>query len=368
MNEKKKVVQKEVPVTGEVAEKIKILELFGGIGAPRKALINLGVDVKSIDYVEIKENRVRAYNALYDHLHKPQSVVGWNLKPDILVHGSPCQDNSQAQFSSHTKKENKKRGAEKDSGTRSSLMHETVKIIEQMGEWRPKFVIWENVTGVLAGDTINAFNTYLHDMSKLGYTNSFDVVNSLDFGIPQSRERVFCVSTLNGGIFDFSKLKKKTLQPISNFLEYTAVDYEKLPLEYWVNVPSMLKRIEEFNPVKKNDKYKRRLNVIENYCWTITERQDRCPNSGILRMDNGQYRYLTERECWRLLGFSDKDYDNVSKKFPKQPGKRGATLYALAGNSIVVSVLEAIFEVLLSGDYAVKDDRKEKNGQLELVI
>lgn len=58
---------------------IKILELFGGIGAPRKALVNLGIDHKSIDYVEIQENRVRVYNALYDHMHKPQSVVGWNL-------------------------------------------------------------------------------------------------------------------------------------------------------------------------------------------------------------------------------------------------------------------------------------------------
>lgn len=71
---------------------IKILELFGGIGAPRKALLNLGYPHKAIDYVEIDEKSVRTYNALYDHLHKPQSVVGWNLKPDILVHGSPCQD------------------------------------------------------------------------------------------------------------------------------------------------------------------------------------------------------------------------------------------------------------------------------------
>lgn len=347
---------------------IKTLELFGGIGAPRKALLNLGVDIKAIDYVEIKENRVRAYNALYDHLHKAQSVVGWNLKPDILVHGSPCQDNSKAQYSSNMDKSKKKRGAEKGSGTRSALMHETVNIIRQMGEWKPKVVVWENVEDVLSGKTIKAFNQYLHAMAELGYTNSFDVINSLDFGIPQSRNRVFCISILNGGIFDFSKLKKKTLQPISNFLEYTAAEYEKVPPEYWVNIPSMLNRIEEFNPVRPTDSYKRRLGVIKDYCWTITERQDRCPNSGILRMDNGQYRYLTERECWRLLGFDDKDFDLVAKEFPKREGKRSATLYALAGNSIVVSVLEAIFEVLLSGDYSVKDDVTEKNSQLEFVI
>lgn len=324
----------------------------GGIGAPRRALLNLGVDIKSIDYVEIKENRVRAYNALYDHLYKSQSVVGWNLKPDILIHGSPCQDNSKAQYSSKIDKTLKKRGAEKGSGTRSSLMHETIKIIKQMGEWKPKFVIWENVTGVLEGKTISAFNTYLNEMQQLGYTNSFEVLNSLDYGIPHSRERVFCISTLEGGMFDFEKIRKKPMVPISNFLEYTAAEYDKVPSEYWVTIPSMKNRIEEFNPVKPDDKYKRRLGVITDYCWTITERQDRCPNSGVIRMDNGEYRYLTERECWRLLGFDDVDFDLVAKEFPKQPGKRSATLYALAGNSIVVPVLEAIFEVIISGDYA----------------
>lgn len=72
---------------------IKILELFGGIGSPRKALLNLGVSVKAIDYVEIDEKAVRSYNAIFkkDLEYKTQSVVGYNLKPDILIHGSPCQ-------------------------------------------------------------------------------------------------------------------------------------------------------------------------------------------------------------------------------------------------------------------------------------
>jgi DNA (cytosine-5)-methyltransferase 1 len=188
---------------------IKILELFGGIGAPRKALVNLGIDHKSIDYVEIQENRVRAYNALYDHSHKPQSVIGWNLKPDILVHGSPCQDNSKAQYSSVMDKQKKKRGAVAGSGTRSSLMHETVKIIRNMGEWKPKVVIWENVVGVLEKNAIGAFNDYLQKMSTLGYTNSFDVLDARDFGIPQARERVFCISILDSHPFDFSQLERK---------------------------------------------------------------------------------------------------------------------------------------------------------------
>lgn len=334
---------------------IKILELFGGIGAPRKALVNLGVDHKSIDYVEIKENRVRAYNALYDHLHKPQSVIGWNLKPTFLVHGSPCQDNSSAQYSSNISNKNKKRGANKNSGTRSSLMHETVKIIQNMGEWKPEVVIWENVVGVLEKRTIGAFNDYLYNMSGLGYTNSFDVLDARDFGIPQARERVFCISTLDGDPFDFSSLRRTPMRHINEFLEQNVTDPK-----YLINIPSMLNKIEEFNPIKATDTYKRRLGVIDSFCWTITERQDRCPNAGIIRTETeAKYRYLTEREVWRLMGFDDSDFDLMLKQFPTRKGFRNATLYALAGNSIVVPVLESIFEVFLNkGNIQSKDKIK----------
>ncbi|WP_191556596.1 DNA (cytosine-5-)-methyltransferase [Metabacillus idriensis] len=342
---------------------IKILELFGGIGAPRKALVNLGVDHKSIDYVEIKENRVRAYNALYDHTHKPQSVIGWDLKPDILVHGSPCQDNSKAQYAAVTARENKKRGANEGSGTRSSLMHETVKIIRNMGDWKPKVVIWENVVGVLEKNTIGAFNDYLNKMSALGYTNSFDVLDAREFGIPQARERVFCISTLNDIPFNFKQLQRKPMRHINEFLEDDVMDQK-----YIINIPSMLNKIEEFNPVKKTDTYKRRLGVIDSYCWTITERQDRCPNAGVIRSKNeAKYRYLTEREVWRLMGFDDRDFDLMLQQFPTREGYRNATLYALAGNSIVVDVLEAIFQALFSEQHENKDMMCNENGQLELI-
>ena len=71
---------------------IKILELFGGIGSPRVALRNLGVPTKAIDYVEIDEKAVKSYNAMFAHelSYKTQSVVGYDLKPDVLIHGSPC--------------------------------------------------------------------------------------------------------------------------------------------------------------------------------------------------------------------------------------------------------------------------------------
>ncbi|WEK53281.1 MAG: DNA cytosine methyltransferase [Candidatus Cohnella colombiensis] len=332
---------------------IKILELFGGIGAPRKALINRGIDHKSIDYVEIMPNRVKAYNALYDHLHKPQDIRGWNLKPDILVHGSPCQDNSRGN--------RKRKGAAENS--RSQLLNETVMIIKEMGDWRPKVVIWENVKGVLDRGVIPVFNSYLHDMTELGYTNSFDVLDARKFGIPHARERVFCISLLGTQSFNFRKLKQQPLRDIKEFLEYGPDD--EIPAEYLINIPSQLGKIKEFNPIPTGT-YKRQLDVIDKFCYTITERQDRCPNAGIIRLNSPQYRYLTERECWRLLGFDDNDFDLMLNEFPKKPGLRNATLYALAGNSIVVQVLEAIFEVLLDGDTPEEAYWIESSGQLRL--
>lgn len=334
------------------ATMIKILELFGGIGAPRKALINLGVEHKAIDYVEIKESAVRAYNALYDNRYKQQSVVGWNLKPDILVHGSPCQDYSRA---------GKRLGGKDEDKTRSSLMWETLRIVENMGVWKPKAIIWENVKGVLDKDMIQSFNKYLVRMNELGYTNSFEVLNAMDFGIPQKRERIFTISVLGNKSFDFSKIKKKPSRHINEFLEEDVTGDQ-----YMITIPSMLNKIAEFNPVRPNDKYKRRLDVIDNSCWTITERQDRCPNAGIIRLDGPKYRYLTEREVWRLMGFDDNDFDEMLKQFPTQPGKRNATLYALAGNSIVVQVLEAIFEVVLKEDFST-DMVFDSNGQMQLI-
>lgn len=71
---------------------LQILELFGGIGAPRKALENLGVLLKSVDYVEIMPYAVKAYNRMFCNDYQPQDITKWNLNVDLLIHGSPCQD------------------------------------------------------------------------------------------------------------------------------------------------------------------------------------------------------------------------------------------------------------------------------------
>ena len=71
-------------------KELKLLELFGGVGAPRRALELCGLNIKSIDYVEVLPYAVMAYNNIFDISYKPQDIVNWNLDVDILVHGSPC--------------------------------------------------------------------------------------------------------------------------------------------------------------------------------------------------------------------------------------------------------------------------------------
>lgn len=319
---------------------IQILELFGGIGSPRCALRNIGIPVKAIDYVEIDEKAVRSYNAMFaDELpYKTQSVVGWNLKPDILIHGSPCQDFSiaghQGKATAEAGRINRGKGADKGSGTRSSLMWETIHIIEQMGEWKPQYVIWENVKNVLSKYMRVNFNRYLAEMERLGYSNNFEILDARNFGLPQARERVFTVSVLGKEKFTFDDLIKTPMQDINKFLLQDA------PPVYDVTQPSVLEAI--------GQKGIRRATVIEDYAFTITARQDRTP-AQVIDMGNGRYRYLTELECWRLQGYSDADFE-AAAAVHRRIGRYTMPLYKQAGNSIPVPIFESMFRKILLGE------------------
>ena len=307
---------------------MKIIELFSGIGAARKALINLNIPFQSIDSVEIDPKAVKSYNTLYGENYIPTSVVGYNapdVEIDLLIHGSPCQDFSIA---------GKQAGAE--DGTRSGLMFETIRIIEEMGENKPKVVVWENVKNVLSKKMKPAFNQYLDEMKRLGYTNSYEVLDAREFGIPQARKRLFTVSTLDGKPFNFFSIKRTKVTPIQELLE-TEVDSK-----YTITQPSMLRKIDSMENESGHS-----LKVIVDHALTVTTKQLRCPNSGIVPINDTQYRLLTERECTRLMGFSDQDFEKLHATHPGIKGKLNGALYKQAGNSIVVNVLESLFEQIV---------------------
>ena len=167
---------------------LRVLELFGGIGACTCALKRMGIPIEIVDYVEIDRFAVSSYNAINDTNFTPQDVRTWDkdVQVDFLLHGSPCQDFSLAGL---------QKGGDKGSGTRSSLMYETLRIVNKL---KPKYVIWENVANLLSEKHFHNFANYLNAMAEFGYASAYKLLNAKDYGIPQNRERVFVVSVLDG--------------------------------------------------------------------------------------------------------------------------------------------------------------------------
>lgn len=329
--------------------KVKLLELFGGIGAPRKALENIGIEVKSVDYVEILKDAVKAYNAMYDHDYIEQDILEWNSEVDLLVHGSPCVDFSKA-------------GKNDLSSGRSILYQRTLEIIRNELHPRPKYVLWENVVGLLTNKHISHFYHYLNAMEEMGYRNYYGVINATEMGTPQSRNRVFTVSIRNDidQTFDFDILHRHELKPIREYL----IDFanSKPSTQPWF-----------IDAIKKH-----KIRIIIDRTPTISTRQERWDGGVCINDENfynqdftdlpkskamsgytieefleyfpeyrnkplsGMFRYLTPKECWLLQGFSEQDFEKASSAVTSN-----ASLYKLAGNSICVQVLEEIFRELL---------------------
>lgn len=181
---------------------VRVLELFAGIGACSKALTRLGIEHEIVDAVEIDKYAIQSFNAIHGTNFEPQDITQWDkdIKVDLIMHGSPCQDFSVA---------GKQAGGDKDSGTRSSLMYETLRIVEKL---KPKYVIWENVKNLLSKKHRHNFDAYIEAMNNLGYVSKYQVLNAKDYGVPQNRERVFTVSILGGGDFEFPEKQELTVR------------------------------------------------------------------------------------------------------------------------------------------------------------
>lgn len=148
---------------------------------------NVGYDfVKSKHSITMKTNidKVKKYYLAHILSHNLGDVSLLDKLPhvDIICHTSPCQDYSVA---------GKGAGGDEGSGTRSSLMYESLRLIETS---KPKYVLWENVAAVLSTKHRHNFIKYLERLSELGYENMFDLLNAKNYGLPQNRLRIFCVS------------------------------------------------------------------------------------------------------------------------------------------------------------------------------
>ena len=173
---------------------MRVLELFGGYGSQALALENLGIEFKS-DLCEIDKYAIQAYNQIHGETFNYGDICSIDETKlpyyDLITYSSPCQDFSQA---------GKQAGGEKGSGTRSSLLWECERIIRAV---KPKYLLMENVKALTSKKFMPLFAKWLNTLEELGYKNWWKVLNAKDYGVPQNRERVFVVSILGGGKYQF---------------------------------------------------------------------------------------------------------------------------------------------------------------------
>lgn len=222
-------------------EKLRVLSLFSGIGSPEMALRNLNIDYELVGFSEIDKWAIKSYCEIHGVDEKLNlgdiskiEIDKLPCKIDLITHGSPCQDFSVAGYG---------RGGELGSGTRSSLMWNTVEIVKYCN---PKYVLWENVKNVISKKHKPTFDKYISTMDDIGYKNYYKVLNAKDFGVPQNRERIFVISIRkdNENKFEF---------PIGfdNGIRLKDVLEQKVDEKFYINNEKAAKLIEEFKSTGK---------------------------------------------------------------------------------------------------------------------
>lgn len=166
---------------------LKVNELFAGIGAFRKALINLQVPHEIVSISEIDKFAIKSYEALYGETRNYGDIskVDKLDYADLWTYGFPCQDISNAGL---------QKGIEK--GTRSGLLYEVQRLLENAVEEgsQPKYLIMENVKNLVSKKFMPKFEEWIDWLSEHGYNTYWQVMNAADYGIPQKRKRVIAVS------------------------------------------------------------------------------------------------------------------------------------------------------------------------------
>lgn len=335
---------------------IRVLELFAGIGACSKAITRLGIEHEIVDAVEIDKYAIRSFNAIHGTKFEPQDITQWNkdLEVDLIMHGSPCQDFSVAGLN---------KGGDKGSGTRSSLMYETLRIVEKV---KPKYVIWENVKNLLSKKHRHNFDAYIEAMDKLGYHSNYQVLNAKDFGVPQNRERVFTVSIRNDLNVNFKFPEpqeltirlKDVLEPQVDEKYYLSDEQTKRLKMTTYNAGSEKARVQDTDREAitlcardyKDPKCVREPIIIDDYNQRVRADQDTmgtlttncgasAPRNGFkiaepqASLEQPIYRDYEDPKCVRVGGLYDKDGSRHQAGSIYDPNGVCATLSTMQGGN-----------------------------------
>ncbi|WHI88725.1 DNA (cytosine-5-)-methyltransferase [Staphylococcus epidermidis] len=285
---------------------------------------------------------------------------------DLLTYSFPCQDLSKSGYW-----HNNQGGIDRNANNRSTLLWQIERLLKEyieIGKSLPTFLLMENVSDILSEKHSHNFNEWKEFLNNLGYKNFIYTLNSSNFGIPQSRVRTYMISikikNKNEGnriekYFYKNNLENKVTnerKSISNYLklDYSVDKYRREAIDSTPMFTPSRKKILDLNRKLGIDS-RPYNNVVAR---TITTKQDRHPNSGIILYNdiiltekNRYYRNLTPRECFLLMGFDEESFEELmNNNIIFENGNKilpNSKLIRLAGNSIVVDVLEKIFEQII---------------------
>ena len=165
----------------------RVFSMFSGVGGFEMGLLTSGKQVRLVGYSEIDKYAIQIFESKYKGIKNYGSATDIDETKlpdfDLLVGGFPCQAFSVA---------GKQRGF---NDTRGTLFFDVARILKHK---KPKHFILENVRGLLSHDSGRTFQTILKVLSDIGYLVQWEVCNSKNFGVPQSRERVYLVGHLRG--------------------------------------------------------------------------------------------------------------------------------------------------------------------------
>jgi len=292
---------------------VKVFDCFAGCGGFRLAFEREGF--KSVGFCEIDKYASQLYRAYYNTdgeiYYNDATKIDPGSMPDfdIFCGGFPCQAFSVAG----------KRQGFKD--TRGTLFFEIARICDDK---KPKYIVLENVKGILSHDNRRTFATIIGILSDIGYAVEWQVLNSKYFGVPQNRERVFIVGHFGerstGKIFPIRKDEKV----------YSKSDENKEKVH---NIASTTNAIQ----ITKNQS--QGMRVYDSHGIAITQSSlggGGGAKTGLYLIDN-KIRRLTPLESFRLQGFPD---DIVQKAY--EIGIEDKYLQKIAGNSVTVNVVQEI--------------------------
>lgn len=371
---------------------LRVFEAFAGIGAQATALDRLGIDYEIVGISDWFTDAVICYDAIHrkenDYIKVPSKekqieylkqfqfsrdsikpsrlelmdsdyieklyiankrsknfgsitqIHGSSMpKIDLLVYSFPCQDLSTG---------GKGLGMKKGSGTRSGLLWEIARILRELQKCNnlPEYLLLENVRNILAPVYSKDFNSWLRFLKRLGYSNDeCMILNALDFGVPQDRERAFLVSHLGEKLNVPEKIIKK--ERIYNYHDFFKDDYSIEKYRNEADIAQLNKTPSREVMWKINGREINKDTIVN----TITCNMDRTHCAALFPYTGAKgvsYRRPTIREAFLLMGFTEEEYEKtvyLDYSYRK--------MNKLIGNSIVVNVLAEVFRAML--------DKKERD-------